>query len=210
MVWMTACGASVGFILEILLGVAVYLKRYRNHKMIFAPAPEKFPPAPDVPDKTILGLKEYLVIYSIELSLLLIAGFFIIRYQIADYPHIYWIPLTAIIVLKVGRRATLKRVRERTLGTLAGCVAGSAILYLNLGFVVESVAMVVCIYLFIYYLKHNYTLGSIFITTFILLLLHDSDLPNTNLMLVERMIFTLLGGVLATLVSLAFLKKERL
>jgi hypothetical protein len=210
MVWMTACGALGGFALEILLGVAVYLKRYYQHKMIFAPAPEKFPPAPDVPDKTILGLKEYLVVYSIELSLLLIVGFFIIRYCIADYPHIYWIPLTAIIVLKVGRRATLRRVRERTLGTLAGCVIGSVILYLNLGFVVEAVAMVACIYLFIYYLKHDYTLGSIFITTFILLLLHDSDVSNAKLMLAERMIFTLLGGVLATLVSVAFLKKERL
>ncbi len=107
---------------------------------------------PDVPDKTILGLKEYLFVYSIELSLLLIAGFFIIRYKIADYPHIYWIPLTAIIVLKVGRRETLKRVTERTLGTLAGCVLGSTILYLQLGFIVESVAMIICIYLFIYYL----------------------------------------------------------
>jgi MFS family permease len=210
MVWMTAGGASVGFALELLLGVVVYLKRYYNHKMIFAPVPEKFPPAPDVPDKTIFGLKEYLVVYSIELSLLLIVGFFIIRYQIADYPHIYWIPLTAIIVLKVGRRATLRRVRERTLGTLVGCLIGSLIIYLGLGFAVESAAMVICIYLFIYYLKHNYTLGSIFITTFILLLLHDSDLPNSALMLTERLIFTLLGGLLAMLVSIAFLKKERL
>jgi uncharacterized membrane protein YccC len=210
MVAMTAAGAVAGFVLELLLGLAVYIKRYRNHKMIFAPSPEKLPPPPDEPDRTILGLREYLFVYSIELSLLLIAGFFIIRYYIADYPHVYWIPLTAVIVLKVGRRATLKRVVERTLGTLAGCLLGSAILYLNLGFIVESAAMVVCIYFFIFYLKHNYTLGAVFITTFILLLLHESDMPNSTIMPLERMVFTLMGGILATLVSLAFLRKERL
>jgi hypothetical protein len=210
MVWMTFCGAVGGFALELLLGFAVYIKRYSKDKMLFAPAPEKFPPPPEVPDKAIFGLKEYLFVYSIELSLLLIAGFFIIRYKIAEYPHIYWIPLTAIIVLKVGRRATLKRVLERTSGTLAGCLLGSSILYLQLGFVVEAVAMVACIYLFIYYLKHNYTIASIFITAFILLLLSDNNLDNLFLMTGERLIFTLLGGILATIISLIFLQKERL
>ncbi|MDR2906947.1 MAG: FUSC family protein [Bacteroidales bacterium] len=210
MVWMTFGGAVAGFGLELLLGLAVYIKRYNNHKMIFAPTPEKLPLPPDVPDKTILGLKEYLFTYSLELSLVLIAGFFIIRYKIADYPHIYWIPLTAIIVLKVGRRATLKRVFERTAGTLAGCLLGSGILYLQMGFIVESVAMVACIYLFIYYLKNNYMVAAVFITTFILLLLHEGNLPTSFLMTGERLIFTLMGGILATLVSLIFLKKERL
>jgi hypothetical protein len=210
MVAMTFGGAVAGFALELLLGLAVYLKRYYQHKMIYAPSAEKLPPPPDTPDKTILGLKEYLFIYSIELSLLLIAGFFIIKYHIADYPHIYWIPLTAIIVLKVGRRATLKRVFERTAGTLAGCVLGSCILYLHLGFLFESAAMVLCIYLFIYYLKDNYTLGAVFITSFILLLLNDNSHLDSLMMPAERMVFTLLGGILATLVSLLFLKKERL
>ncbi len=206
MVLVTTYGAIIGLVFEILLGIFIYLKRYYRHKISIAPISEK-PPLQDESDKSILGLKEYLFVYSVELALLLITGFFIMQYT--TYPHAYWMPLTAIIVLKVGRKTTLKRVLERTLGTLAGCLLGTFLLYLQVNLLIEAIAMVTCIYFFIYYLKYNYALGSVFITTFVLLLLNDKT-DGSSMIIVERMIFTVLGGVLAMIISLIFLKKERL
>ncbi len=207
MVGYTGFGATIGFGCELLLGAFIYLKRYYTQRMIVAPSVEKLPPLPAQPDRKILGLKEYLFVYSIELSIMLTAGFFIMRYT--PYPHAYWLPLTAVIVLKVGRRITLKRVVERTLGTLAGCVLGSVILYFHPAMLLKSGIMVACIYFWVCYFQRNYAVGTIFITTFVLLLLHEGR-SDASLIVFERMIFTVLGGVLAMLVSLAFLKKERL
>ncbi len=207
MVFYTLSGAVIGFCCELLLGIFIYLKRYRAGRMIFAPSAEFLPPPPDNPDKKILGLKQYLFVYSIELSIMLIFGFFVMHYT--DYPHVYWMPLTAIIVLKVGRRVTIKRVVERTLGTLAGCLLGSVILYFHFNPLFESGVMVCCIYLWVCYFRRNYALGTVFITTFVLLLLNE-NVSDAYTIVFERMIFTVLGGVLAIVVSLAFLKKERL
>ncbi len=207
MVGYTLLGTIIGLSLELILGLIIYMKRYLTHKIITAPSAEKLPSPPDKPDKKILGLNEYLFIYSIELSIILIAGFLIMRNT--AYPHAYWMPLTAIIVLKVGRRTTLKRVGERTLGTLAGCLLGSILIYLAPTPFIKSLLMVSCIYFWVRIFQKNYSAGTVFITTFVLLLLNEGP-TDVYTIVFERGIFTILGGVIAIAVSLAFLRKERL
>ncbi len=203
----TFVGAIAGLCCELLLGILIYCKKYLlRHKQ---PSTEKvlIPPTPLANDKTIWGMKKYLFMYSIELSLLLTIGFLLIQYS--SYPHAYWMPLTSIMVLKVGRHGTLRRVTERTLGTLAGCVLGSILLYLQLNPVFSILSMVTCIFVWLCFLRSNYALGTVFITTFVLLLLGSDGIFSFKIV-AERLIFTIIGGILTLLSSLVFLNKERL
>ncbi len=201
----TAAGAALGWICEVGLGIVIYIKRYVQHVGRLTPLTEQVTP-PQKEDVVIWGLKKYLWTYAVELSALLTLSFVFIRYT--HFPHGYWLPLTIIIVLKVGRHGTLRRVTERTLGTLAGCVLGGLILYLQLPLIVNYATMVICIFVWLCFLRYQYAVGTIFITTFVLLLL-GSYLPFSIELAVERAAFTVAAGILTLLSSLIFLGKER-
>ncbi len=203
----TAIGAALGFACELLLGMIMFVKKQYFPKKNFVPEKETFPTPPAEPDKYICGMKSYLFLYAIELSLLLAVGFVLIRYT--DYPHAYWMPLTCVMILKVGRRGTLRRIVERTTGTLIGCLLGSILLYLELNFWFNALAMVICIFVWLCYLRKRYAVGTIFINTFVLLSL-GSALPFSPGIVLERMVFTLIAGVLVLFSSYLFLSKKRL
>ncbi len=205
--WPTLHGALLGLGCELLLGVGMFLKKLYFPSPRFRAERELFPPPPQKEDRLVLGLKSYLFLYAVELSLLLCAGFTLIR--LSPYPHAYWMPLTCVMVLKVGRHGTLRRVVERTLGTLAGCVLGSAWLFLSPGLWPTAVVMVGCIFTWLCFLRTRYALGTIFITTFVLLLMGSSH-PFSFGMVAERLVFTVLGGTLTLLSSLLFLGRDRL
>lgn len=206
-VYQTLAGAVFGLFCELVLGIIIYCKKYLLHSQ--QPKPEKVlePPVPLKNDKTVLGMKSYLLIYSIQLSLLLTIGFLLVQYT--SYPHAYWMPLTCVMILKVGRHSTLRRVIERTLGTLAGCLFGSVILYQHLSPLLNMLVMIICIFVWLCFLRSNYALGTVFITTFVLLLL-GTGIPFSLDIVAERIVFTVMGGILTLLSSFIFLKRERL
>ncbi len=203
----TAMGAVLGFACELLLGMIMFIKKKYFPKKNFVAENEVFPTPPAEPDRLICGLRSYLFLYAVELSLLLAVGFILIRYT--GYPHAYWMPLTCVMVLKVGRRGTVRRVLERTTGTLIGCLLGSILLYLELSFWLNALAMVVCIFVWLCYLRKRYAVGTIFINTFVLLSLGNS-LPFSPGIVLERMIFTVMAGALVLCSSFLFLSRKRL
>jgi hypothetical protein len=203
---LTAMGAMFGLILELLLGGFIYLKRYYYNTLKVPTEKEIIPNESHEAERTIFGLKSYLFLYSIELSLLLAIGFVFVHYS--SYQHAYWLPLTTIIVLKVGRHGTYRRVIERTLGTLAGCILASILLYFHVNEWVDSALMVACIFIWLCFLRYQYAVGTVFITTFVLLLLSDNNGFSFELA-AERIIFTITAGVLVLLSSRIFLTKER-
>ncbi len=203
----TAIGAALGFACELLLGLIMFIKKRYFPKKDFVAEKEVFPTPPASPDKYIAGLKSYLFLYSIELSLLLTIGFIFMHY--APYPHAYWMPLTCVMVLKVGRRGTLRRVIERTAGTLVGCLLGSFLLYLQLNIWLNSAAMVISIFIWLCFLRKRYEVGTIFINTFVLLSL-GSAMPFSPVIAAERMVFTVIAGILVLGSSFLFLQRERL
>lgn len=202
----TAIGAAGGLVCEVLLGGFIYLKRYALGFVAEAPSPEVFPNRPQGEEKMILGMRQYLFLYWIELSVVLAVGFTFIHYS--SYEHAYWLPLTSIIVLKVGRHGTYRRVVERTLGTLAGCLLAGALLYFHVNEWVDAVCMVGCIFVWLCFLRYQYAVGSIFITTFVLLLLSDNSSFSWGLSL-ERIVFTVAAGVLVLVSSRIFLPRSR-
>jgi len=153
----TAGGGIFGILAEVLLGLLLI---FSFHAKLPEPAEE----AEDKASKFIL--KPHLGIYATELSLLLVVGLLI--YRFAGYPHGYWLPYTAIVVLQVSHTLTLKKIGERILGTLLGCIAGSVLLLLHPGPAVQVLLSGLSIFLFLFYVRQNYALAAIFITIYVL------------------------------------------
>ncbi|QCR21102.1 FUSC family protein [Pontibacter sp. SGAir0037] len=154
-----------------------------------------------------LKLRPDLLLYSITLSVLLAIGVLIDSFT--SYGHGYWMPFTAIVVLQVSHTHTVKRIGERMVGTLCGCLLGSGLLLLHLPPVLH-IGLVACnIFLFLYYVRKHYAVAVIFITVFVLLLLGSHSSEPLQLAL-ERILFTLAGGALTFIISFALLHKRQL
>ncbi|GHO46789.1 hypothetical protein KSX_49520 [Ktedonospora formicarum] len=112
----------------------------------------------------------------------------------------YWIPLTALVVLRPDFTNTFARGLARTLGTFLG-VGLTTIL---VGLLMPThwwlvILDAVMAYLAFAFLFANYALFSVFMTSSIVFLL-TLVIPNPLLTAVDRMVDTLIGGALALLI----------
>jgi len=115
----------------------------------------------------------------------------------------YWLPLTMIVVLQPDYGATRLRAGQRVIGTLAGSVFASLLLWLALPPAVIMTAMAVTIAGFSFWLKRNYAIAVFFITLFVVLITEISTRISVAFTL-ERLAATAAGGVLALLAALLF------
>lgn len=115
----------------------------------------------------------------------------------------YWLPLTTLVVLQPEYGATRLRAGQRLLGTLAGSVLASAVLWLAPPPTFVMTAMAVTIAGFAFYLKRNYTVAVFFITLFVVMITEIST-HVTLAFTVERLAATAAGGLLAMVAALLF------
>jgi uncharacterized membrane protein YccC len=115
----------------------------------------------------------------------------------------YWLPLTMLVVLQPEYGATRVRAVQRVIGTLAGSVLASVLLWLALPHAVLATAMAVTMAGFAFWLKRNYTIAVFFITLFVVLITEIST-HVTIAFTVERLASTAAGGVLALLAAQLF------
>jgi uncharacterized membrane protein YccC len=117
--------------------------------------------------------------------------------------HGYWLPMTTMIVLQPDFGSTRKKAFERLVGTLAGSIVASLVLWLNLPFQVLMAATAVTAFCFGYYLRRNYAIAVVFITLFVVVLTESLG-PATLELTIERFGDTLAGGLLALLAAFVF------
>jgi uncharacterized membrane protein YccC len=120
-----------------------------------------------------------------------------------DLERGYWLPLTTLVVLQPEYGATRLRARQRVLGTLAGSLLASLILWFALPLPVIFTAMAITMAGFGFWLKRNYAVAVFFITLFVVLLTEIS-MPITVAFTAERMAATAAGGLLAMLAATLF------
>ncbi len=201
----TFLGASLGFTFEFFLGLTIYFKRRYLCEEPIKITP--LPPPQTSDSKLIFGLYNFNFLYFIELGFLLSLGVALINFT--SYPHAYWMPLTCVMVLKIGKHGTLKRVSQRILGTLIACLFGSLIWYLHFNLFILDIMITSCVFIWLAVPPDFYTTQTVFTTLFLILLMgssHNFSFP----IVVERIVFTLLGGLATLFSSIFFLKKERL
>lgn len=127
-------------------------------------------------------------------------------YHRLNFASGYWIPMTALLVLRPGITDTASRAIARTVGTLAGAVL-SSIFLAHVHFAPWGLAIMVVVFTWLSYslLNVNYALFSICLTSYIVFLLSLIDLPGPEIAH-RRFVCTALGGVIALSVRLVVLR----
>ncbi|MBL9218966.1 MAG: FUSC family protein [Opitutaceae bacterium] len=115
----------------------------------------------------------------------------------------YWLPLTTLVVLQPEYGATRLRAGQRVLGTLAGSLLASLVLWLAPPPPVLLAIMALTMAGFGFWLKRNYAIAVFFITLFVVVLTEMSA-PVTVDFTLRRMAATAAGGLLALLAAQLF------
>jgi hypothetical protein len=145
--------------------------------------------------------------YSLRLAITL--GVTTEIYRQLHFASGYWIPMTALLVLKPGVTDTINRAIARMLGTLAGAILVSfCIAHLNPSPLVLAVFTLLFAWLSYGTLNVNYALFSISITGYIVFLLSLADIPGPVIAR-RRALCTALGGSIALIVRLVVISRHK-
>jgi hypothetical protein len=122
----------------------------------------------------------------------------------------YWIPMTALLVLKPGLADTASRAIARTLGTVAGAWAVSLLVaHFAPSPVMLAVFTVVFAWLSYAALNVNYALFAVFLTGYIVFLLSLASIPGAEIAH-RRALCTALGGAIALTVRLVVIRRRKI
>jgi uncharacterized membrane protein YccC len=139
--------------------------------------------------------------YTARITVLVLIGVWAMK--VLELKHGYWLPLTLMVVLQPDYGSTRARAAQRLVGTLAGSILASVVLWLRLPFPVLMAATAISAFGFGFYLRRNYSIAVVFITLFVVVLTESLG-PATFDLTVERAGDTLAGGLLALLAAMVF------
>jgi len=142
-----------------------------------------------------------LVRYTARITVLAVASVWAMK--TLELRHGYWVLLTLMVVLQPDYGSTRTKAVQRLMGTLAGSVLASCVLWLHLPFPALMAATAASAFLFGFFLRRNYWVSVIFITLFVVMLTESLG-PVTLEITLERFSDTLAGGFLALIAALLF------
>ena len=135
--------------------------------------------------------------YAVRLSLTVAVAALLER--LTGLPNGYWVPMTALIVLKPDFQQTFFRGVERVLGTVLGVgLATLLVLALRLDPTTNAALIVLFAWLGYMLINVNYALYAVFLTAYIVFLLDFGGL-STHVVVLHRALNTVFGGGLALL-----------
>ncbi len=134
--------------------------------------------------------------YAVRLSICFLFAFAIS--ELFNVRKGEWIILTCLFVLQPTYSATRRRLFQRILGTASGVVCGTLVIQLLPTTMGTLVFMLASAYFFFFWLRRNYSVSVIFITTFVLAAFNLVTHQGAILM-IPRLVDTLIGSVLALL-----------
>jgi Fusaric acid resistance protein-like len=145
--------------------------------------------------------------YSFRLAITLAVSTEI--YRFFGFANGYWIPMTALLVLRPGLTDTVSRAIARTVGTLAGAMLASFALA-HLSPAPPTLTILTLLFAWLAYSLNNvnYGLFTLCLTAYIVCLLALNSLPG-NEVAYHRAISTIIGGSLALSVRLIVIRFRR-
>lgn len=135
--------------------------------------------------------------HSLRVALVCLIGFTTAKY-IALGHHSYWVLLTIIVILKPGFSLSKQRNYQRLIGTIAGGIAGIAILLFIPDEDVQFILLVILMIGTYSFLRLNYVVSVIFMTPYVLILF---KFLGVGLVVKERIIDTVIGSSIAFIAS---------
>lgn len=146
-----------------------------------------------------LNFESNLFRYSLRVSITMFIGYLSLKFL--PFDHNYWILLTILVILKPAYSLTKKRNIERLVGTVIGIVIGALILYAipneKLLLAIMIISMVGAYSL----MRIKYLPFVVLMTIYLLISFYLLKTNDFNKLIIERIIDTLIGSVLAFLAT---------
>ncbi len=159
--------------------------------------------------RLLLDLNTFTTKYAFRTAVATAVGMF--AYKYFDIDHGYWIPFTLLIVMQTYFGATIKKARDRILGTLTGGLVAGLFLKLPTGIYLQEALLFLSFIPMIIYLRIKYSWAVFFMTINLVLLFNINREMSDNLILI-RALSTISGAGLAIVAGFALLpvwdKKE--
>jgi uncharacterized membrane protein (TIGR01666 family) len=137
--------------------------------------------------------------YAVRLTAAMLMGYGIS--SVFAVSHTYWVLLTIITILKPVYNVTRRRNIQRVIGTLAGVIIASLILFLISNATVLLILLIVSMLMAYSFLRINYLGFVIFLTIYIIITFHFLNPVEFQSLIGERMIDTFIGSVIAALAA---------
>jgi len=130
-------------------------------------------------------------------------------YRHFGFANGYWIPMTALLVLRPGLSDTANRAIARTIGTLVGAILASFALA-HLAPSPPTLAVLILFFAWLAYSLNsvNYGLFTLCLTAYIVCLLALASIPG-NVVAYHRAISTVIGGSLSLSVRLVVIRYRK-
>lgn len=137
--------------------------------------------------------------YSLRLTLAMLAGFGVAMFF--SLTHAYWVLLTIITILRPVYTLTSKRNIQRVGGTFIGAFLAIAMLFFITNTTILLVVMILSMLIAYSLLRVNYFSFVLFLTLFIILTFHFLNPVEVKTLVMERLLDTVIGSILAALAS---------
>jgi len=135
--------------------------------------------------------------YALRLSLTFALGYTIQLYLNLDKGQ--WVMLTSLFVSQITYSDTRRRLFERLLGTASGVILGALLLQIFTTTASQVLLMLTSSMAFFFWLKKNYSVAVIFITTFVLSAFSIISKDGGINIMIPRLIDTVIGATLSFL-----------
>jgi uncharacterized membrane protein YccC len=146
-----------------------------------------------------LSLKSSHFRHAARVTIALLIGYLVSLFF--EFGHGYWILLTIVAIMKPEFSITKQRNLYRIAGTALGALLGFLILYLIKDKSIHFVLLMIAMILAYSYLKINYFIASASITLYVLLWFYFLNPQHIASVLVDRVIDTVIGSVIAYFIS---------
>ncbi|KIC63656.1 FUSC family protein [Chryseobacterium taiwanense] len=139
--------------------------------------------------------------HALRITIALLLGYAFSLFQFLGIGHTYWILITIVAILKPAYSITKQRNLLRLYGTLAGAVIAYGILHFvhinEVLFTVLLLSMIMCFS----FLKGRYFWAVLFMTIYVFLSFNFLSPGNVNIIFKDRIVDTIIAGIIASLVS---------
>lgn len=158
------------------------------------------------PLKENFSIESPLFRHALRLSIGAVLG--ILIYTLLPIRQGFWIGLTLLFVLKPDFSLTFQRFFSRILGTVLGVGAVYVILVTVQDPLLLEMIGIIAMAIAISLIRFHYSLAVFFITAFALILHQISGQTSENLGINDRIVCTLIGGILAFALSFGLLRQK--
>ena len=139
--------------------------------------------------------------HAIRITLAMMIGYAISKFQFLNIHKVYWILITILAIMRPAYSITKRRDILRIYGTVAGAIVGFVIVYYITNPIVLLGIFLVCLMLTFSLLKDKYAWAVFFMTVYIFLIFDFMKPGNFNDIFLERLFDTLIAAVIVFLVS---------